>query len=139
MFFSSDELPDDLASRLDPAWIQHPTVRALVERRLSATADHTWAGVAALLSQIEEDAVRSLLTEVLSDSRPIPDRDRQFRDLPVRLAIHDLERRIDGLRRELKAGMLSDSDRTAAERRSAELILQKKALEPRLKELRPLP
>ena len=76
---------DWLAAHLDANWIQHPHVRDIVTRRLRAHREGTWRSIGALLDEFESPSVRSLITELISDEREIPNPDQQFADVVLRL------------------------------------------------------
>lgn len=65
-----DDLVEWTAAHLDPGWVSHPVVRRVVEQRLAAVHGGEWTGVAALLGSLD-DAERSLVTEAVSDRRPV--------------------------------------------------------------------
>jgi DNA primase len=63
----SDDHIDWLAARLKPEWIQHRTLRTIIENRFHAHARGQWLGVAALLSALEDATAKSLATEAAAD------------------------------------------------------------------------
>ncbi len=67
-----DDLVPWTAAHLDPAWILHPTVRQILHDRLEAYHTDSWRGIAALLSRLDDDTVRNLVTGALADRRPLP-------------------------------------------------------------------
>jgi DNA primase len=62
---------DWVSEHLDGAWLPTPSAREIVSARLGMGGD--WPGAAAWLSQPENTRWQSLVTEILADSRPIPD------------------------------------------------------------------
>jgi len=51
-------------------WVPNPVAREIVARRLRVTGQ--WPGVAAWLAQLENPQWQSVVTECLTDSRPVP-------------------------------------------------------------------
>jgi DNA primase len=109
-----DDAADWLRTHLDPEWVTHPVVRPLIIRCLASRADGSWQGVAALLAQCDSDAVRSFVTEAVTEKRRI----QNPADLLVRttqdLRIQFLSRQIAALaqRQRFEPGL------TEAERRA---------------------
>jgi DNA primase len=67
----SDDHLDWVASRLRLEWLQHPALRKTIERRLQTHTAGEWHGIAALLSELNDGAAKSLVTEAASDPNPI--------------------------------------------------------------------
>jgi hypothetical protein len=86
-----------LAEHLDLAWIQHPGVRQVLTRRLDAHARAEWTGAAGLLSELNDAGLRSLVSQVLAEARPIPRPEEQLRDIVLRFRNQALEREIAAL------------------------------------------
>src|SRR5208337_768930 len=95
---------------------------------------HDWPGVAAWLSQPENSRWQSLVSEILADSRPIPDVAALVRGSPTRDGIvkilrdKDIERRLAELNRKLASA-------DAPEAASGELLAEMQ----RLRQLRKQP
>ncbi|TAL06006.1 MAG: DNA primase, partial [Verrucomicrobia bacterium] len=70
-----------LATKIQPAWIQHRVVREIVARWLELHAAGVWAGFASFMSQLESDEARSLLTEAAAENRAIPNPEQQLADV----------------------------------------------------------
>jgi DNA primase len=66
---SDDHVPW-IASHLELEWLTHPMVREIAAQRLAAVAGQAWPGLAAWLAELDNPEWRSLVTEILSDSRP---------------------------------------------------------------------
>ena len=71
-----------ITGHLDCRWVQHPVARRIIEARLSAFCDHSWAGVAPFLNSFQDEEARRLITEVVSDRRPIPDPEKTLKGDP---------------------------------------------------------
>jgi DNA primase len=83
VLLTSDDLVGWITERLDGRWVRHPVARLIIEARLSAFRDHSWAGVAPFLNSFQDEEARGLITEVVSDRRPIPDPERTLKGDPV--------------------------------------------------------
>ena len=64
LLFADDQI-DWAVAHLDPAWIQHPLVRQIVQQRLAT--GHDWRGVPALLDMLDNPAAQSLVTEAVAE------------------------------------------------------------------------
>jgi len=80
-----EDLPIWALHRLNPDWVRHPVVRYIVARRLRLEQDSSWHGVAAFLDDLPDQNARSLVTEVTSDNRLIPNPLQQVKDIVLRL------------------------------------------------------
>jgi len=98
-----------LAAHLDPSWIQHPQVRDIVARRLKAHQEGNWRSIGAFLDGFESPAVRSLITELISDERAIPNPDQQFADVVLRLRNQFADQQMAALTQQLSQPGLSDA------------------------------
>ncbi|MGE3308805.1 MAG: DNA primase [Limisphaerales bacterium] len=83
--FLSDEFAGWLALHLDLQWLRHPLVRELLSRRLELHRSSEWHSPAAFLGELEDEALRSLAAEAMSDTRTIPNPEQQLADLVTRL------------------------------------------------------
>jgi DNA primase len=96
-----------VAAHLDVAWLPTPDARAIVSQRLRL--GHDWPGAAAWLGQPENSRWQSLVSEILADSRPIPDAAALAQGSPTRdgmvkiLRDKAIERRLAELNRKLSA------------------------------------
>jgi DNA primase len=89
-----DELTGWIAAHLDPNWLQHPRVRQIVDLRLNAPFHDQETGPAALLSQVEDEPVRRLITEALAWNQPILHPRQQLSDILVRLRNQAIDREL---------------------------------------------
>jgi hypothetical protein len=103
---------DWVAAHLDTAWLPSPDTRQIVAQRLQL--GHDWPGAAAWLSQPENTRWQNLVSEILADSRPIPDavtllQGSLTRDGIVKtLRDKDIERRLAEVNRRLAASETSE-------------------------------
>ena len=65
----------------------------------------------ALLTELEDAAVRSLVTEAVSEQREIPNRAQQIADVVKRLRDKFIDRRLAGLVQRMHLPALPDSER----------------------------
>jgi DNA primase len=127
-----DELVDWISHHLDLQWLEHAQVRALVAGRLSAHTNQTWAGLAALLHQIDDPTARQLITEVASDQRHIPDPERTLKGDPARKGLLEiirndfLDRQLSALQREATRPDLQPADIARIETAKANLRQMKR-------------
>jgi DNA primase len=102
LLLAHEDSADWVSSHLDPNWIQHNPVRQLTTRCLTARADGSWQGVAAFLTQCDDDGMRSLITEASTGDRVIHNPMQQLADITLRLRNQFLDRQIATLT--LRAG-----------------------------------
>ncbi len=114
VLLESDDQVEWVAAHLDLAWL--PQRRRARNRRPAACAwGQDWPGAAAWLSQPENARWQSLVTEILADSRPIPDAVALVQGSPTREGIvkilrdKDIERRLADLNRQLAAPDLPEA------------------------------
>jgi DNA primase len=84
LLLENDESVPWIAAHLEVEWLAHPMVREIVGERFSTDASETWPGLAAWLSQVEQPGWQSLITEVLSDQRPLRDVETIIKGSPTR-------------------------------------------------------
>jgi DNA primase len=109
-----------LATNLDLDWIQHPRVRQLITLCLDALAEERWRGVAAFLSECDDD-LRQLVTEVSTDERGIPNAGQQLADLTLRLRNQYLDRRVIALIQQAGRPETGDAERLELLRQQQQL------------------
>lgn len=124
---AEDDDMDWLAAHLDLNWLRHPGVRRILAQRLEAHASSEWHGVAALVSEIEDEPTRQLASEALSDQRAIPNRRQQLEDLLLRLRNQFIEQQLLRLTQQASAPELSDVERTRLLQEQHDLRLRKRA------------
>ena len=144
LLLQHDDLVEWTAAHLDPGWIQHRVVRSLVEQRLAAQMHDHWRGVAALLSSLDDDEVRNLVSEVVSDPRPIPNPSEvlmgtfgrtgllEKKGILHKLRDQHLDRQIAALAHRVADNTVPESERSALAQRQVELMKARSApLSPR--------
>ncbi|MBI3417362.1 MAG: DNA primase [Verrucomicrobia bacterium] len=109
---ADDEDIDWLAAHLDLNWLRHPGVRKILAHRLESHASGQWHGVAAMLSQFEDETTRSLISEALTERRAIPNRRQQLEDLLLRVRNQFIEQRLIHLTQQASTPGLAEVERT---------------------------
>jgi hypothetical protein len=127
LLFLNDSFASWLAANLDVKWIEHLGVRQMVASRLQANADGTWRGVAALLADLEDDALRELVTEVTTGERPVPKPEQQLQDVTLRLRNQFLDRQLAALVQQASRQETTDAERLELIHRQQELRQAKRA------------
>lgn len=98
-----------LGLHLDPNWIQHPHVRDIVARRLRLHQEGNWSSTGSFLDGFESPAVRSLITELISDEREIPNPDQQLADVVLRIRNQFADQQMAALTQQLSQPGISDA------------------------------
>lgn len=88
----TDDFVEWIAAFLEVEWLTSPTTRAIVEQRIEKQQNETWYGVAAWLSELENAELRSFVTEVLADQRPVNELEKVLRGEPGKKGIVELLR-----------------------------------------------
>ena len=88
-----DELAPTATQFLDPAWLPHPQVRSIIERRLTAQSDGTWSSLGAFLGDFDAPT-QALITEAVIEERKLPNLEQQLTDTILRLRNEQLDRQI---------------------------------------------
>ncbi|MDB6123952.1 MAG: primase, partial [Pedosphaera sp.] len=96
---------------LDPGWVQHALVRQILLLRLTAHASQSWQGVAAFLSECESSDMRSLITEVTAEERPIPNPTQQTSDIALRLRNQFIDRQLAAMTQRSNHPGMTDAER----------------------------
>ncbi|MGC3958950.1 MAG: DNA primase [Verrucomicrobiota bacterium] len=98
-----------LTAHLDPTWVQHPQVRDVITRRVQTHKDSSWSSMGAFLDGFESSAVRSLITESISDEREIPNPDQQLTDVVLRIRNQYVDQQMAAITKQLSQPGLSDA------------------------------
>ncbi|MBU6401875.1 MAG: DNA primase [Verrucomicrobia bacterium] len=120
-----ETLLDWAAAHLDLEWLQHPLAKQITSARLTAHRDRSWSGIAPFIGQMPE-AAASLISEAVSDPRPVPNRPRQLADVLKRLRDQFLDRQLGQLAQQLGNPQLASPERDRLQRQQMELLLRKK-------------
>jgi DNA primase len=130
VLLESNDLAAWVAAHLDLEWLPNPDAREITARRLRMGPD--WPGAAAWLSQLENTAWQSLVTEILADNRPVPDTAALVQGSPTReglvkiLRDKHIERRLAALNQRLAAPDLPEAAQAEVLAETQRLRRQKK-------------
>ena len=113
LLFQHDELAAHAVAHLDVNWIPHPQVRQIVDLRLAAYEHETWHSVAEFLDGFESPAERSLITEAVTQARPMPDPEIQLADVALKLRNQSFDRQIAALTQKISQPETSDAEKLA--------------------------
>lgn len=116
-----EDLAGWAASHLDLDWIQHSTVREIVKVWLAPAPSGDRLDVATLLAHFEDANVKSLISEALAESRPIPNPQQQLQDVILRLRNLSIDAQVAALTQRLADPQIDDAVR-------AELLVQQNQL-----------
>jgi DNA primase len=114
LVLQDDTLLDWAIGHLDLAWLEHPVVRRVLERRFADFTRGEWAGVPALLAELNDDAATRLVTEVVSEEVKPAEPVKVVMDAVKRVRDRSFERRLAELTR-----LVSDAATPATERAQA--------------------
>jgi len=124
ILFLEHELPAWVLTNLDPSWLLHEEVRAIVAARFEAHHSGTWNGFAAFLGQLNP-VQQQLLTAAALEKRTVPNPERQLVDLATRLRNLYFDREIARWRAILNHPDTIEETRLEAMRQQNELRLAK--------------
>lgn len=125
VLFRHEELAGWIESHMDLDWVPHPTVNRLVALRLAAERSHNWHGVAALVSECEDDALRRMVTEVTAEERPIPNPAQVLTDVLTRLRNQHLDRQMAAILQRLGQPETTEEEKIELLRSLGELRARK--------------
>jgi DNA primase len=127
LLFLNDDLIPWATLHLDPEWIIHPQIRQVVAQRFAAHASETWQSLGAFLDACESPALRSLLTEAVTEERKMPNLEQQLADVTLKLRNQFLDRKIATCLQRASQPEISDADKIALLREQQQLREQKRA------------
>jgi hypothetical protein len=117
----NEELVDWAAAKLDPRWIEHDLVQQIVIARLEAHRAQSWTSVAGFLAAYTDPRIQTLVTEVATEDRPLPNPGQQLKDVALRLRNNFITRQMNSLLQQLNQPSLSDEERLQLLQRQLEL------------------
>ncbi len=113
LLFLHDELAAYAVAHLDVNWIQHPQVRQIVDLRLAAQEHETWHSLTEFLDGFDSPDERSLITEVVTQARKMPDPEIQLADVALKLRNQSIDRQIATLTQKISQPETSDEEKLA--------------------------
>jgi len=125
LLLTNDDLVPWTIENLATEWIEHTTLRAIVDWRFAAEAEGHWRGVAAMLDAFESPEARELITGAATSDRPIPNPAVQVADVATRLRNFHIDAHRAALRRQISDPSLAEEARTALLREDHELRVLK--------------
>lgn len=111
---------------LDLAWITSEPVRRLLALRRTAAENQTWQGVAALMTTLEEEKLRNLLSASLCDERPMSQPEKEVRDALQKLRNDHLSLQTKRLQEQLSRTDVSEEQKLAVAAEHARLTQLKR-------------
>jgi DNA primase len=111
---------------LRPEWIEHPGVRDIVNARFAAHEEGSFENLASFLDRLPGAHLAALVTETTADSKPLPNPERQLRDIVVRLRNQEIDRRMAGLVQRLHHPDTHEAERLEIVQEQALLRQEKK-------------
>ena len=127
LLFLHDDLVPWASLHLDVDWISHPQVRAVVAQRIAAQREETWQSLGAFLDACESPGIRNLVTEAVTQERPMPNLDQQLADVTLKLRNQFLDRKIGACLQRASQPEISDADKIGLLREQQQLREQKRA------------
>ena len=121
LVLQDEDLVEWVIGHLDLAWVEHPLVRRVLELRFAGFQNDDWAGVAAMLGEVNDDAVTRLVTEAVSEEPKLEERVRIVMDAVRRVRDRHFERELAELTRRIADPATPAADRIAAIQRQVEL------------------
>lgn len=126
LLFLHDELVPWAALHLDAEWIAHPQVRQVIAQRITAQRDETWQSLGAFLDACESPGIRSLVTEAVSQERPMPNLEQQLKDVTLKLRNQFLDRQIAACLQRASQPDISEEQKVALLRDQQQIREQKR-------------
>lgn len=131
LIFLNEELVVTCAGTTQVEWIQHPVAQRIFSKRIEAHHDGSWNHLAGFLDHCETSEMRSLVTEVAIEDRPIPNPQQQLLDVVRRLRDQFLDRQIAAAIHRANQPEITDEERIELLRQQQELRhLKRQPLQP---------
>lgn len=121
LVLQDEDLVEWVIGHLDLAWVEHPLVRRVLELRFAGFQNNDWVGVAAMLGEVNDEAVTRLVTEAVSEEPKLEERVRIVMDAVRRVRDRHFERELAELTRRIADPATPPADRVAAIQRQVEL------------------
>ena len=126
LLLANDDLAPWAVDHLNPQWIQHALARQIVEQRLAAHEHGTWSSLSAFIADLADPATRNLITEAVTEPRPVPSPAQQLTDVVKTLRNQALDREMARLMQQLNQPGNPDEARVDIMRRQAALRAEKR-------------
>lgn len=125
ILLETDEFLDWVAAHLDLEWINHVAVRHMVGARIEMYHAQTWPGLAAWLSQLENQAWKHLVTEILTDKRISPASEATLKGAIQKLRDKFVKNQLSHLHQQLANPELSTDEQHAISAQCIQLMALK--------------
>jgi len=79
---TNDELLGWIVERLDLRWIGHPKARQIADLCASAVRSNSWTGATGLLDACQEEEIRRLITEIVTEPMKLADPETKLKGDP---------------------------------------------------------
>jgi DNA primase len=126
LLFLHDDLVPWASLHLAAEWISHPQVRLVVTQRIAAQREETWQSLGAFLDACESPGIRNLVTEAVTQERPMPNLEQQIADVTLKLRNQFLDRQIAACLQRASRPDISDADKLDLLREQQQLREQKR-------------
>jgi DNA primase len=126
LLLANDELVPWAAAHLRPEWVQHPLARSIVEQRIEAHTRQIWTSLGAFVAELATPEMRNLVTEAVTEARPIPNPAQQLSDVALRLRNQTLDREIASLMLQANQPEATDEQRLGLIRRQGQIRAAKR-------------
>jgi DNA primase len=130
IMLTNDELVPWVAERLQLGWLRHPGVKKVAEARIAVLRADAWNGVAGFLAQHGDEAIKQLITDVVSDNKVIAEPERILKGDPLhsdkrgileRLRDDFIDAEMTAVKQRANHPDVGEEDRNALLRRQQEL------------------
>jgi len=126
LLFLHDDLVPWASLHLDADWIAHPQIRQVVAQRIIAQREETWQSLGAFLDACDSPGIRNLVTEAVTQERPMPNLGQQLADVTLKLRNQFIERKIAACLQRASQPDISDADKIELLREQQQLREQKR-------------
>jgi DNA primase len=127
---ANDEFSGWIVERLDLRWIRHSTARRIAESCVTAVHSNSWKGATGLLDSCEDEEIRRLITELVTEPLTLTDPEKKLKGDPghtdkrgilERLRDDFIDNEIAALRHRASLPETNDDERIEFLRRQQEL------------------
>jgi DNA primase len=118
---ASDDHLDWLVRTLDPAWIEHPTIRQIVARRCEFHVSQSWQGVPGLLQALDSPAAQQWITRAVAEQISVDSLARNLTETVLRVRNDFIERELKLLTHRRGQPNIPEAEAVEIESRKIEL------------------
>jgi DNA primase len=121
LLLSNPDLVPWATAHLEPNWIRHPQVRAIVSALYQSFREDNWHDVAGFVQAFDDAGAQAFITEAAAEARDIPNPNQQLPDVAVKLRNAVLDSELTALSRQIGQPQLSDAERINLLKRQQEI------------------